>query len=66
MKSGGQAAPSMRQIHKAGKTVLVDYAGQTVAIVSGSTGEIRTAQIIVAVIGASNYTFAEATYSQSL
>lgn len=57
---------SMRQVHKAGEILFIDYAGQTVPIVSGSTGEVRTAQIFVAVMGASNYTFAEATYSQSL
>tara|TARA_R100000687_G_C6453815_1_gene166644 strand:- start:2049 stop:2708 length:660 start_codon:yes stop_codon:yes gene_type:complete len=42
---------SMRQIHKAGDKLFVDYAGQTVPIVSGSTGEVRTAQIFVAVMG---------------
>ena len=57
---------SMRQVHKAGEKLFVDYAGQTVPIVSGSTGEVRNAQIFVAVMGASNYTFAEATHSQSL
>jgi transposase len=57
---------SMRQVHKAGEKLFVDYAGHTVPIVCASTGEIRTAQIFVAVFGASNYTFAEATYSQAL
>lgn len=57
---------SMRQNHKAGEIMFVDYAGQTVPIVSATTGEVRHAQIFVAVMGASNYTFAEATYSQSL
>jgi len=57
---------SMRQTHKAGEKLFVDYAGQTVPIVSHSTGEIRTAQIFVAVLGASNYTFCEATWSQKL
>ena len=57
---------SMRQIHKAGDKLFVDYAGQTVPIVQGDTGEVRFAQIFVAVLGASNYTFAEATWSQSL
>ncbi len=57
---------SMRQTHKAGEKLFVDYAGQTVPIVSNSTGEIRTAQIFVAVLGASNYTFCEATWSQKL
>lgn len=57
---------SMRQTHKAGEKLFVDYAGQTVPIVSQKTGEIRTAQIFVAVLGASNYTFCEATWSQKL
>ena len=57
---------SMRQIHKAGDKLFVDYAGQTVPIVNGDTGEVRFAQIFVAVLGASNYTFCEATWSQSL
>ena len=57
---------SMRQIHKAGDKLFVDYAGQTVPIVDGETGEIRHAQIFVAVLGASNYTFCEATWTQNL
>ena len=57
---------SMRQIHRAGEKLFVDYAGHTLSIVNPHTGEIRTAQIFVAVLGASNYTFAEATWSQSL
>ena len=56
----------MRQDHKAGEKMFVDYAGQTVPIIDRGTGEIRQAQIFVAVLGASNYTFAEATWSQSL
>jgi len=57
---------SMRQTHKAGEKLFVDYAGQTMPIVCNSTGEIKTAQIFVAVLGASNYTFCEATWSQKL
>ncbi|MFM5679274.1 IS21 family transposase, partial [Aeromonas veronii] len=57
---------SMRQIHKAGEKLFIDYCGPTVPIASPSTGEVRQAQIFVAVLGASNYTFAEATWSQSL
>ena len=57
---------SMRQIHKAGDKLFVDYAGQTVPIVDGSTGEIHPAQVFVAVLGASNYIYREATGSQSL
>jgi len=57
---------SMRQIHKAGESLFVDYAGQTMPIVCGNTGEVRFAQIFVAVLGASNYVFCEATWSQGL
>ena len=56
----------MRQSHRAGEALFVDYAGQTVPVVDRSTGEVRQAEIFVAVLGASNYTFADATWSQSL
>jgi transposase len=56
----------MRQNHKAGEKLFVDYAGQTVEIIDRSTGEVRTAQIFVAALGASHYTYAEATWTQSL
>jgi transposase len=56
----------MRQDHRAGEKLFVDYAGQTVPVIDLPTGEIREAQIFVAVLGASNYTYAEATWSQSL
>jgi transposase len=57
---------SMRQTHKGGDKLFVDYAGQTVPIVNGDTGEVRFAQVFVAVLGASNYTFCEATWTQGL
>lgn len=57
---------TMRQDHKAGEKLFVDYAGQTMSITNPETGEITEAQIFVAVLGASNYTYAEATHSQSL
>src|SRR4051812_32570221 len=56
---------SMRQTHPAGERLFVDYAGQTVAIVDADGGEVRRAQIFVAVLGASNYTFACATATQT-
>lgn len=62
----GQRDRVMRQDHRAGEKLFVDYAGQTVPVVDPRTGEIRQAQIFVAVLGASNYTYAEATWSQSL
>ena len=57
---------SMRQEHRAGEKMFVDYCGQTLPIVDASTGEIRDSQVFVAVMGTSNYTYAEATWSQSL
>lgn len=57
---------SMRQTHKAGEKLFVDYSGDGIPIVDPQTGEIRLAQIFVAVLGASGYTFAEATLSQKL
>jgi transposase len=57
---------SLRQTHKAGEKVFVDYAGQTVPVVDRLSGEVRKAEIFVAALGASNYTYAEATWSQSL
>lgn len=62
----GQQKRSMRQTHKAGEKCFVDYCGQTVPVVCAETGEIHPAQVFVAVLGASNYTYAEATRSQSL
>jgi len=56
----------MRQVHKAGEKLFVDYAGQTVRVVDQRTGEIRQAQLFVAVLGASSYTYCEATWTQSL
>ncbi len=57
---------SMRQNHKAGDKAFVDYAGQTINIIDPDSGEIRAAQIFVGVLGASNYTYAEATWSQKI
>jgi len=56
----------MRQDHRAGEKLFVDYAGQTMPVVDWGTGEIREAQIFVAVLGASSYTYAEATWTQGL
>ncbi len=56
----------MRQEHRAGEKLFIDYAGQTVPVVDPETGEERQAQVFVAVLGASSYTFAEATWTQTL
>ena len=57
---------SMRQVHRAGEKLFLDYSGKTVPIIDAATGELRPAQIFVAVLGASNYTYAEASWTQSL
>jgi transposase len=56
---------SMRQTHRAGEKLFADYAGDTVPLIDPATGEIRRAQIFVAVLGASNYTYACATAAQT-
>ena len=57
----------MRQTHAGGDKLFVDYAGDTVpVIIDRLTGEIRPAQIFVAVLGASNFTYAEASWTQAL
>ncbi len=58
--------PVLRQEYRAGDRAFVDYAGLTVDVVDPTTGEVRTAQIFVAALGASNYTYAEATWTQQL
>ncbi|MDX8462486.1 IS21 family transposase [Mesorhizobium humile] len=59
-------SPTMRQEHAAGDKVFVDYSGKKIPIVDRKSGEIREAEIFVAVLGASSYTFAEATWTQTL
>jgi transposase len=58
--------PVMRQYHAAGDKVFVDYSGKRIAIADPTTGEIRMAEIFIGVLGASNYTYAEATFTQKL
>jgi transposase len=56
---------SMRQVHIAGEKLFVDYSGDTVPLIDAATGEITAAQIFVATLGASNYTYACATARQT-
>jgi transposase len=56
----------MRQHHRAGEKLFVDYAGQGIPVVNSQTGEVQEAALFIAVLGASNYTYAEATWMQSL
>jgi len=58
--------PSMRQTHLFGEKLFIDYCGPTIPLVNPDTAEVRKAQVFVAVMGGSNYTFAEATLSQQL
>jgi transposase len=62
----GRLSPTMRQVHVAGEKLFVDYAGTTLSIVDGATGEVLTCQLFVAALGASSYTYAEATMTQNL
>ena len=62
----GRLKPTLRQVHTAGERVFVDFAGHTMEVIDGATGEIRRAEIFVAVLGASSYTYAEAIWTQSL
>jgi transposase len=59
-------SPTMRQSHVAGERMFVDYAGTTLEVIDASTGEARTALLFVAALGASSYTYAEATWTQGL
>jgi transposase len=56
----------LRQEHRAGEKLFVDYAGDKVPIVDSKTGIITEASIFVAVLGASSYTYAEASWTQDL
>src|SRR5690606_21528015 len=56
----------MRQVHRAGEKMFVDFAGETVPVIDPTTGEVHEAQIFVASLGASNYTYVEACEFQSL
>jgi transposase len=58
--------PVMRQHHVAGDKAFVDYSGKRIGIADPTTGEIREAEIFVGVLGASNLTYAEATWTQQL
>jgi transposase len=59
-------SPTMRQTHAAGHKAFVDYSGKKAPIVDPLTGEIRLAEIFIGVLGASNLTYAEASWTQTL
>ncbi len=58
--------PSMRHVHRAGAKTFIDYSGKRPTIVDRHTGEERPVELFVAVLGASSYTYAEATATQQL
>ncbi|USQ74344.1 IS21 family transposase (plasmid) [Roseomonas mucosa] len=62
----GRLKPTLRQVHPAGERIFVDFAGSTMAVLEGAGGAERRAEIFVAVLGASSYTFACAVWSQAL
>jgi len=62
----GKLSPVMRQRHPAGERLFVDYAGLTIDVIDPETGEVCAAQLFVATLGASNYTYSEATWTQGL
>jgi transposase len=57
---------SMRQVHRAGEKCFVDYAGQKPHLIDPATGEVVEVELFVAALGASNYTYAEATRTQQV
>ena len=56
----------MRRTHRAGEKAFVDYSGKKAEIVDLMTGEVTEVELFVMVLGASNYTYAEATRTQRL
>jgi len=58
--------PTMRQNHRAGHKMFVDYSGGTIDVVDPKTGECTPHKFFLAVLGASNYTYAEPQMSESL
>ena len=57
---------SMRQVHRAGDKLFIDYSGHTLPLIDAASGQIRRAELFIAVLGASSYTYAEATWTQQL
>ena len=61
-----RVSPTMRQTHVAGEKLFVDWASDAVPVFNPATGKERRAQIFVAALGASNYTYAEARWTETL
>ena len=64
MKWSKKVNPGMHMNHKSGDKLFIDYAGKTLQVVDKETGEIQEVQFFVAILGASQYTYAEASLSQ--
>lgn len=62
----GRRRLSMRQVHRPGEKLFLDYSGKKPRIWDPETGEVTEVELFVGVLGASNYTFAEATLSQAV
>src|SRR2546427_649257 len=62
----GRRGLSMRQVHRAGAKLFVDYAGKKPTIIDATSGEVKAVELFVAALGASNYTYAEATRTQQV
>ena len=58
--------PSMRQVHRAGEKSFLDYSGKKPRVFDSITGDAKEVELFVMVLGASNYTYAEATWTQTL
>lgn len=56
----------MRQTHVAGEKLYIDYSGRRPVVVDATTGEVKEVELFVAVLGASSYVYAEATWTQQL
>ena len=58
--------PSMRQVHRAGEKTFIDFSGKRPELTDPRTGTTKPVELFVAALGASGYTYAEATPSQKL
>lgn len=62
----GRSHPSMHMVHKAGEKIFVDYTGKKLEVIDPSTGEVKSVEVFVAILGASQMTYVEAVESQDM
>jgi len=62
----GRSHPSMHMVHKAGDKMFVDFTGKKLEIIDALTGEIKTVEVFVAILGASQLTYVQAVESQDI